>query len=335
MMIGDSLGVPLQLAFDDGDVVIPNYYAKVADNNSAIPQDRVFLTYRFFNDVRTFQSVNMSSASNEVRDLSLIELGMEKTFHDGLISADLILPFMNSPVEDAVFWPGQTTPQQDMQLQDLAFGLKGILLSSGKSTLTSGFRVEAPTGQRFSAFGDEGTEIVDNDVWAVTPYLAYLNELNHDTFFQSFIAYRMQTGGNGDRRPFATTEEVREPAYLNLDAQLGRWLFRNNGGRGITGMQALIELHYTTTDAPEPRGGANLTTFNGGSRDYLNLTTGLTTLINNNLTVTTAMSFPLRNGSNPSNSGDGATFDHPSPSDRNYDWEFLLQVNYFFNQSWR
>ena len=132
----------------------------------------------------------------------------------------------------------------------------------------------------------------------------------------------------------------REPAYLNLDAQLGYWLYRGDSPEGLTGLQGKLELHYTGTNSPyEPAGGVaaapgSLFSSGLGEVDYWNATVGLTALFNDRATLTTALVVPIRSGSNnfvdalglAAFNGPGAPF----PSDRLFDWEMVMQFNYYF-----
>ena len=124
----------------------------------------------------------------------------------------------------------------------LPFGLKALLLANDSKAISAGVRIEAPTKEDIHLSDFSAT--IPNEVWAVTPYLATLINLNDDLFFQAFASYRLQTDD------FASSGVViifREPNYFDLDAQLGYWLYRNTGGSGLTGLQAKTEIHYTGT----------------------------------------------------------------------------------------
>jgi len=214
---------------------------------------------------------------------------MEKTFADGMISGELLIPFANMPGSTNNNPNGTVgAAPSEVELLDIAFGLKALLLQTENASLSAGFRVEAPTRDDTEFPNATGPYIVEQEVWKVTPYLALLLTPSDDIFFQAFAAYRMPTTdlvevpGDGSG-PFA----LREPNYLQLDAQLGKWLYRNAGGSGLTGLQAKLELHYTGTFEPyNPENTFNFgaSTY-GGETDTLNLTTGLTALLNDKTTI--------------------------------------------------
>jgi hypothetical protein len=54
MIGGSSLGVPFSLSDNINEVhYFPNFYSRVSENNSAIPQTRVSFVYKYLNDVPT------------------------------------------------------------------------------------------------------------------------------------------------------------------------------------------------------------------------------------------------------------------------------------------
>jgi len=315
MLGGSSLGLPF-LASDAIEMHhFTNFYTRVSENNSAVPQDRIFFNYNFLNDVPVAKDL-LANARDYDGDLSHYELGLEKTLFDGDVSIELLLPFAYLPPSDYSRAVGVQSSQ--IELQNIAFGLKGVLWRNDRSIISVGTRIEAPTREDVVNLSIGYT--TPRDVWAVTPYLAVLHNFNDDLFFQTFASYRLQTDDFTH-----INRATREPNYLDLDAQVGYWLYRNQGGQGLTGMQAKFELHYTGTF--EPYSPSQSVNGLRGETDQLNLTTGFTALLNNRTTVSLGMVLPIREGS--SFSGTSMTL-RPHPSDRFFDWQAMLQVSYYF-----
>ena len=333
MMIGDYSGIPLGVFSGREVLLYQNSYSKVSNNNSAIPQDRVFFNYQYMKDMDTYRRFNGRSGGS---DLSLYTFGMEKTLFCGRMSVDFLIPFSYSMDRD-FRQQGNSYPGSSSQLEDIAFGAKGIIIDGECLTVSGGVRFEAPTGD--DIHNVQPNRYWKNDAWAITPYLASLYSFSEDLFIQNFISYRLITDGNaayqstghGQGGPSAT---FREPAIFGVDTQLGYWMMRNHGSRGVTGLMGSLELHYAGTfdGGYQPQGfNPPLLANFGGSNDILNLTAGLTALINDRSTVTAAFVAPVRNGpqatftsGNPGNIG-------PYDSDRFFDWGFTVQFNYFFN----
>jgi hypothetical protein len=320
LMIGDSMGVPYRM--QDGAnarMNFPNFYSKVADNNSAVPQDRVYFTFQYFNDFRIHE---IAGGPTSKRDLQLYTMGIEKTLYGGNLSFEFIVPFSYSPSPQYIYG-SNFAPASQLELQNIAFGLKALLLQTDTSAVSTGVRFEAPTAADIHAVNIAGE--LHNHSWGITPYLAVLHYFTENTFFQGFGAYRLQTTDNWITIGGAPFQPLREPSFLNLDFQLGHWLYRNHGSGGLTGMILSTELHYTGIyDSVQPQGATGATVYLEGNHDLLNITTGLTALFNDNATLTLGMVTPVRNGTTTLPGVINA------PSDRFFDWEAVVQFNYFF-----
>jgi hypothetical protein len=202
---------------------------------------------------------------------------------------------------------------------------------------------------------------ITNENWSLSPFLAVLSTPTPRLFAQGFmqfdfplrnsrITYSERTSQPGFINspdaadlvrqnpgqvlfpPFVASRGIGEQTLMHVDAGFGYWLVRNTSARWITGLAPSLELHYTTTLEnaqivtlpqdpnehfvpgqafvldPAPQVG------NQRNRvDILDLTIGNTFEIANRATVATGFIFPLKRN-----------------SDRTFDWEFQLQLNYYF-----
>lgn len=326
-MIGDGgLLQPRVIVAGSRIFNMQNHVSKVSENNSALPQDRIGLNFSTMQNVSLGRRIVGVPPVGQavVDDLQEYSLFAERTLLQGLVSVDLTVPiYRTSEFEinnNAEFLVG---PQVQGEMGDLAFGIKGLLHRSSSLATSLGLRVEVPTrGEVRVDFTD--THLHD-DVWHFTPYLATQWTPTQNLFFNGFASYRLNST---DMRATAAagTYAIREPTYLMIDGSAGYWFVRRPHGSGLTGLAALLELHYTTTPESEaalalqgiPTTGAAL-----GHTDYLNLTAGLTSRWNERVSLTGAVSAPLRSNSiNTNNSVLG-------PTDRSYDWAFLLNLNFY------
>jgi hypothetical protein len=202
---------------------------------------------------------------------------------------------------------------------------------------------------------------IQNDNWSLSPFFAVLTTPTKRWFAQGFMQFDFPLTNNkvtySDRTsqpgfpvdgfirglaaqsgqvvlqpPFSVTSSIEEQILMHVDTGIGYWLVRNTSAQWITGIAPSLELHYTTTlenaqivtlpvDAftqPRPQGGFQLQPSpQVGNRqnrvDILDLTVGNTFEIANRATVATGFIFPLKRN-----------------SDRTFDWEFQLQLNYYF-----
>ncbi len=141
--------------------------------------------------------------------------------------------------------------------------------------------------------------------------------------------------------PFNQSASITDQTLLHVDLGMGYW-FRRDPCDLITAIAPTLELHYTTTlcnaqivqlkgdgsslinnpaisniatrlsspEVPEP--GPQVGNL-ANRLDLLDLTVGWTMLIGDRITVANGFAFPLRNADN-----------------RTFDWEYQLQINYYF-----
>jgi hypothetical protein len=199
---------------------------------------------------------------------------------------------------------------------------------------------------------------VKNETWGLSPFLAALYTPTNRFFAQGFVQVDVPLNTSkvtytetalvlnpsvnrfGTRSddptiqvpPFRVTDHLREQALMHVDLGTGYWVIRDPEAAWVTGLAPTLELHYTTTlnsadiitlprdssAIPTPTGGvraeAQPTVGNRrGHLDILDLTAGTTLFLAERATLATAVSVPLRTGEN-----------------RTFDWEFHVQLNYYF-----
>jgi hypothetical protein len=131
--------------------------------------------------------------------------------------------------------------------------------------------------------------------------------------------------------PFTVNTNIREQSLLQVDLGTGYWLIRNPNACRLTGLAPTIELHYTSTlnnaDIVTLPLDPSLVSVPGGTivpsppqvgnrrnrLDILDLTLGTTFEFARRLTLATGFSLPMKGVDN-----------------RTFDWEFQLQLNYYF-----
>jgi len=217
------------------------------------------------------------------------------------------------------------------------------------------------SGQRARNFN------IQNNIVGLSPYLAFLARPTCRFFFQGFwqmdipvgsntITYSdvqtlgvFGTGGRPDLEaalasgasrlpPFTVQRDIDEQTLMHFDFGAGFWLVQNPCAAWITGIVPTVELHYTTTldnaQIVNLPGDASALMFAnplqpatsplvpeapprvGNLRnrvDILDLTLGATVFLGDRTTLATGVAFPLKGVDN-----------------RTFDWEFQLQLNFYF-----
>jgi hypothetical protein len=191
--------------------------SKIADNESPRPENRVFVTYNFNDDVNG--SINPAGVPSY--DLHTEVIGFEKTFLDAGASLGLRLPFVQLAGDSSI---------DHTEIGDLTLILKYALLENPNmgSVLSTGLALTVPTGEGFrTGVGSEIHPVL------IQPFIGYL--WNRDRFFlQGFTSVEVPT-------------DQRDVTILANDLGVGFWLYRcPYGHQFLTGIVHTLELHITT-----------------------------------------------------------------------------------------
>jgi len=296
--------------FANGFGLVHQHFTRVSENNSALPRDRLSFTHKVFKETVTFEGGTLFP--DQTRDIDEFTLRLEKTFFDGRMSAEFILPWQHTT---SPFVVASTNPSESTELGNLAFGLKYLLHRSERSAFSGGVLFEAPTSEDVvTDFGGLFT-LRSQEAWHLTPYLAWLYEPGEAVYFHSFLSYRMPTTADGI---FVPDTDFRSPNILMADASIGYWLIKHPNARFLTGLTSTLEFHYySTTEPHEPPSN------HWGQTDQLDLTVGMTAILRNQSTVTVGFSFPLRENHHAS----AASIQ--GPTDRLNDWTLMTQFNFY------
>jgi hypothetical protein len=300
---------------------------KIAEDNNALPQDRVFFLYNHFENALQMQST-LPEPFQRSFCVDRYTMGVEKTLNC-CWSVELLMPLA-----------GQTeVSTTDFGISggctgNLAVIIKRLLYESDTTAVAVGLGIDAPTGsnvQGYASVVDTGYTskfnyfTMHNDAVHLLPYMGFLRKPNCRFFYQGFA--QLDIGANGNRIDYQSiyytnylgrhTSELidsgqlgvlNEQNLLYLDLSGGYWLYRNPCACGLTGLAAMLELHYTTTlqDTDVVQRSAFPTAFqltfeNCYNRvDVVNLTVGLHSEFANHTLCRVGAVFPLQSGDNRS-----------------------------------
>jgi hypothetical protein len=247
---------------------------KIAENNKALPMDRIIFMYNHFNTALAADEDVFAAPGPQRFSVERFTVGFEKTFGDGLWSVDVRMPFTNEYNFDSA-----TFDISGGHIGNLAVSLKRLLYEADDVAVAGGLGIDLPTGSDVVGAFPGSSFTVHNDAVFLMPYLGLLATPGDRTFIHAFA--QLDVVANGNRVdvagvvPFSGTQT--DQTLLYLDASVGRWLYRNPSADYVTGLAALVELHYTSTLKDEDRFGTPVILFTQPSnrRDILNLTFGL------------------------------------------------------------
>jgi len=121
----------------------------------------------------------------------------------------------------------------------------------GLTSVVVGLGVEAPTGSDFSARTAVVSYLISNDAIHLHPYLGVLHSPNDCLFFHGFVQVDVATHGNlvtfdDTTGPGNVAGRFNDQTLLYADVGGGYWLWRDPCAECLTGLAALLEVHYTT-----------------------------------------------------------------------------------------
>ncbi len=312
-MMGDLFGglLSLQENFDSTMAIAGgDRRFKISENVSPIPQDRVFFNYNHFENALTdVDGVNHS--------LDRFTFGLEKTFIDGNASFEVRLPIVSGL--DA--FQSLSGDNSGVEVGNLGMYVKAILLSGTDWAMSGGLAMTVPTGNDSQANLSSDFVEIENDAVHLAPFLGYLTRPNRCWFAQGFIQADFDLNGNdvydGTLSDRVYRGTVQEQNLLFVDASVGRWIHRScDPCRGLRGVAAIAELHYTTTlndtDTVSPVGNPYTVSNPYNRMDILNAT-GAVVVKYPKSSFRVGAAAPLRDG-----------------EERLFDAEIIFQFNRFF-----
>ncbi len=291
---------------------------KISENNKALPMDRVFFMFNHFqNGIQT--TGNLPSAS-----VDRCTIGLEKTFVDGLWSAELRMPFMGS-YDYSLTGFGFAEPEAG----NLTVTLKRLLCETYYGAVAMGLGINTPTGGGMTGqigLNTPDTFTMRNDALYLVPWIGFLSAPNDRVFYQGFL--QVDIAANGNRvivtdSGGVTTDfgRLAQQNLLEVDLSVGYWLHRDPRACYLTGLAGILELHYNTTlqDArimsfAPPVITDRMRLGNIYNRmDIWNITAGLHAAVGDNTTVRVSGILPLGKG-----------------GDRLFDSEVRVSINRYF-----
>lgn len=221
---------------------------KVAEHNKAIPMNRAYLTYNHFHNAAS-STIDDPPAGPVIDDLSIDRwtVGLESRFADALWSLEVRMPFTGDLDEvDA----GGLFERHSGQIGNLSAILKRLVDYDEFTSVVIGLGVEAPTGSDFESRTAVVSYHVSNDAVHLHPYLGVLHSPNDCLFLHGFLQLDVATHGNlvtfdDTIGPGNIAGRFNDQTLLYADIGGGYWLWRDPCAC-VTGLAALVEVHYTT-----------------------------------------------------------------------------------------
>ncbi len=285
---------------------------KIAENTSPLPRDRVFFNYSYFNGVPLI--------ANGV-DINRFTPGFEKTIFNGNASIEVRTPFA-STLSNNIIADGVTNANST-QFGNINLYYKQLLYRTETQAVSAGLGISLPTASNVNVSSTTGAALVNikNESIHLLPFLGHLYTPNDRFFLQQFLQFDFDT--NGDPVNIADTNgtmtyagRANDVTFLYYSISAGYWLYNNPETDGwFTRIAPIAELHYNRslqkTDVVSGN-GFQIGNF-ADSIEVLNATMGVTAMMGQDKTFTTAYVTPLGGG-----------------SDKQFNGELRVMFNWYF-----
>jgi hypothetical protein len=230
---------------------------KMSENDSPIPQDRVFFNYNHFhNSVEVSEfDIGLGTTRFSQGHLDRYTLGLEKTFFDGNASVELRMPLVGTLNEQL-----DNVGINADNVGNLTAVVKSLLYMDEALAIGAGMAIETPTGNDLFARLATTRLQFQNETVHLLPYIGFIWSAGDPRwgwgsglFLTGFAQVDINTGSNAvdvlDRNGVAqgTLGKLTDQNLGFFDVGAGYWLYRDPDAPRLTGIAAITELHYTTS----------------------------------------------------------------------------------------
>ncbi len=297
--------------------------AKVAENNKALPMDRVHFMYNHFANALDIETAGFpGGVGQRAFSVDRFTLGIEKSFFHRRYSVEVRMPLASYDNYD-----GEIFGVSGGELGNLAVLFKRVLFQTPTTSAVIGLGVDLPTGDDVDGFVGQVNYTMRNESVHLLPFVGITGTPCGRVFYHTFLQIDVPTNGNSievseDRveqptAPGDQPDDLNEQTAMYVDIGTGYWLLRRPCARGLTGLAAVVEVHYATTlsDADtvsyiSPVDATALYFGNTVNRlDQVNFSVGLHAELCRNTTLRVGGVFPISDG-----------------DDRSFDSELQVQV---------
>ncbi len=283
---------------------------KISENDSPIPQDRVFFSYNHFHNAIEIAEVGLfppGPVLSRQEPIDRYMMGFEKTFFDGWTSVELRMPLLGT-IDSQLPSVGLSAGN----IGNMTVVLKSLLYMDDSLAIGAGAAIETPTGSDTFVRIDGIRLQFRNDATHVLPYIGFVWSPGDPQWGWGtglFLTGYAQIDINASSSrvdalgpnnfPLGTLGKLTDQNLGFLDLGAGYWLLRDPDAPRLTGLAVISELHYTTTlqDVDQLPGivGSNAFVLNaiGNRFDVLNGTIGLQALLFDTSSLRVAGVFPL------------------------------------------
>lgn len=215
---------------------------KLAQGSGALPRDRVFFNYGYFDDaLLTAGGIGYNRFTP----------GIEKTVLDGRGSIELRLPFASS-IDNPVIADG-SSGTGDVRFGNLQIYLKSLIRSHDWLSVSGGLGISVPTERDLNVGLTDGTSLlrIENESVHLQPFIAAAFIPSERAFAQAILQLDFDTNGNSvalnsTGAGLTHSGTLQNAAMLYIDVSMGYWLVRDESPSGYwpSALAGILEVHH-------------------------------------------------------------------------------------------
>jgi hypothetical protein len=247
----------------------------IADNQSPQPQDRVYFTFDYFNNLNGALNKRFESPVDNLQAFRYI-FGLEKTFDEGRGSIGIQLPLDSLTADSTISGPIAKPGGTSTALNDLTVFTKYILKRNRAtgSLISAGLAVTPTTGP--ATFSGANYLVAVHDT-IVEPFIGYLWRRG-DFYLHGFLAIDVPTS-------------VRDVTIVYNHVGVGYYVYRDpEPDAFLTALVPTFEVHVSD---PLTHGDWNNVLDLTGTPNIVNLTYGVNALVGPNSVFTFGVVTPV------------------------------------------
>lgn len=215
---------------------------KFFENGSPVPRSRVYFHYTHLDD---FQALTGRF------DVNRCVFGAEQALWGDRVSVEVRVPFAGTLNNSQVSGVGLSA--DEVEFGNVGVAVKGVLFCNSTLVVSAGVAVSAPTAEDARLQSAAGATLIqiENDSFVVSPLVGVAWAPNDRVYAQFGAQFDIDTEGNPvvvNAPGFVGKAGIlTDPGYAFLSGAAGVWVYRCDGGSGVTGVALQGELHYNRT----------------------------------------------------------------------------------------
>jgi hypothetical protein len=286
---------------------------RISEDSSPLPRDRFIFNYDYYNNAPLGQTG---------KDVNRFAVGVEKTFFNGRVSLEALLPFASTFDADFI---ANGNNGNHAELGNLTLYIKFLLYRSACLNLAMGSGFYIPTAADSTVSQNNGTVLarIENQAVIISPYAAAVYTPNDRLFAQTWLSFSLDPTQNevfvNPGAGLVSAGRIQDRTLMQLEGQIGYWLMKSDDPCArLRGLAPFVEIHWEQAldNAEVARLGGFAIGDTGNLRSQVNFTAGLTAQVRDNLNLTFGAVVPLSDN-------------------RSFDYQLGFRANLFFGYSAR